>query len=226
MFLISDRLPWQGFHAHQTCCSRLIQPSHSGSGEPPRHSLMFAGSGLPCRGDIHMEPCHSPVDTNGRVWWSGNISSLFFFFVYLSLQLQHVRADVPVSFSILDRCVTFFMMALYRPHYLPFYYLKVYYLFMHQFNLLFCNELLCGRTWRFKKCYGSGFGFPRRWIDSVTFYLIQSLNFGATEVIFIEASYTFIALVGALTHSLKQLVLLWEGRFYWKPLGHIWCATQ
>lgn len=42
------------------------------------------------------------------------------------------------------------MMALYRPHYLPFYYLKIYYLFMHQFNLLFCSELLCDRTWRFK----------------------------------------------------------------------------
>lgn len=42
----------------------------------------------------------------------------------------------------------------------------------------------------------------------MTFYLVQSLNFDATEVIFIEASYTFNALVGALTYSLKQLVLL------------------
>lgn len=67
-----------------------------------------------------------------------------------------------------------------------------------------------------QKCYSSGFGFPRRWIDSMTFYLIQPLNFGATAI-FIEASYMFNALVGALTWSLKQLVLLWKGRFYLKP---------
>lgn len=73
---------------------------------------------------------------------------LFIFFNPCSLQC--VRADLPVSFSVLGQYVTFFMMALYRPHYLPFYYLKIYYLFMHQFNLLFCSELLCGRTWRFK----------------------------------------------------------------------------
>lgn len=35
----------------------------------------------------------------------------------------------------------------------------------------------------------------------MTFYLIQRLNFGATEEIFIEASYAFNALVGALRHS-------------------------
>lgn len=68
-----------------------------------------------------------------------------------------------------------------------------------------------------QKCYGCGFGFPRRWIDSVTFYLIQPLNFEATEEIFIKATYTFNALVGTLRRSLKQLVRLWEGRFYWKP---------
>lgn len=68
-----------------------------------------------------------------------------------------------------------------------------------------------------QKCYGCGFGFPRGWIDSVTFYLIQPLNFETTEEIFIEASYAFNALVGALTCSLKQLVVLWEGRFYWNP---------
>lgn len=75
---------------------------------------------------------------------------LFFAFCFLSLQLQCVWADLPVSFSVLGQCVTFFMIALYRPHYLPSYYLKIYYLFMHQFNLLFCNELRWGRTWRFR----------------------------------------------------------------------------
>lgn len=74
------------------------------------------------------------------------------------------------------------------------------------------------------KCYCCGFGFPWRWIDSVTFYLIQPLNFKATEEIFIEASYAFNALVGALTHSLKQLVLLWEGGFIGNPPSHIWCG--
>lgn len=65
-----------------------------------------------------------------------------------------------VSFSILGQCVTFFMMALYRPHYLPFYYLKIYYHFMHQFNLLFRNELLCGRTWQFKNAMAVGLATP------------------------------------------------------------------
>lgn len=51
----------------------------------------------------------------------------------------------------------------------------------------------------------------------MTFYLIQPLNFEATEEIFIKASYAFNALVGAVTCSLKQLVLHWEGMFYWKP---------
>jgi len=59
-------------------------------------------------------------------------------------------SDLPLSFSVLGQRVTFFMIALYRPHYLPFYYLKIYYLFMHQFSLLFCNELRSGMMWRFK----------------------------------------------------------------------------
>lgn len=78
------------------------------------------------------------------------LSFSVFWRFFLPLQLQHVMADLPMAFSSLGQCVTFFMMALYRPHYLPFYYLKIYYLFMHQFNLLFCNVLLCGRTWWFK----------------------------------------------------------------------------
>lgn len=52
----------------------------------------------------------------------------------------------------------------------------------------------------------------------MTFYLSQPLNFEATEEIFIEASY---AMVGALACSLKQLVLLREGMFYWTPPGLI-----
>jgi len=146
MFLISDRLPWQGFHAHQTCYLRLIQPSCSGgTGETPQaEPRVLWDWGHPAVG-MSTWSCGSlsPVDTNDRS--DGVVTFLCLFIFFLSLQLQCVRADLPVSFSVLGQCVTFFMMALYRPHYLPFYYLKIYYLFMHQFNLLFCNELLCGR---------------------------------------------------------------------------------
>lgn len=51
----------------------------------------------------------------------------------------------------------------------------------------------------------------------MTFYLSQPLNFEATEEIFLEASCAITAMVGALAHSLKQLVLLREGMFYWTP---------
>lgn len=90
----------------------------------------------------------------------GVVTLLHFFWFFSSLQLQYVRADVPLSFSILGQRVTFFMMALYCPYYLPFYYLKIYYLFMHQFNLLFCNELLCGRTWRFQNAIAVDLASP------------------------------------------------------------------
>lgn len=61
------------------------------------------------------------------------------------------------------------------------------------------------------------FGFPRSCIDAMTFYLSQPLNFEATEEIFLEASYAITAMVGALARSLKLLVLLREGMFYWTP---------
>lgn len=157
MFLINDRLLWQGFHAHQTCCSRLIQPSHSCLEETLRHSLMCCW----IRADLQWGYPHGAMSRScGHKWQGLMVTFLHFVFCFLSLQLRHVRADVLVSFSILGQCVTFFMMALYRLYYLPFYYLKIYYLFMRQFNLLFRNELLCGRTRRFKNAVAVDLASP------------------------------------------------------------------
>lgn len=122
----------------------------------------FVGSQPPCSGVVHMELWKSwSCGHKWWVWWGGNIYLPFFIIIiFLSLQLRHVRPDLPVSFSVLGQRVTFFMMALYRPHYLPFYYLKFYYLFMHEFNLPFCNEVLSGRTWRFRNAVAVDLASP------------------------------------------------------------------
>lgn len=100
------------------------------------------------------------MGTSGRFGGVVTFICLFFLIIIIMLQLRHVRPDLPVSFSVLGQCVTFFMMALYRPHYLPFYYLKIYYLFMHEFNLPFCNEVLSGRTRRFRNAVAVDLASP------------------------------------------------------------------
>lgn len=113
----------------------------------------FVGSQPPCSGN------HGPVGTSGR--FGGVVTFICFFIIIIIMsQLRHVRPDLPVSFSVLGQRVTFFMMALYRPHYLPFYYLKIYYLFMHEFNLPFCNEVLSGRTRRFRNAVAVDLASP------------------------------------------------------------------